>query len=39
MRTFDKNYKIKSYVDFSDYYKIVESCKQHGTLPANIDFD
>lgn len=37
--TFDKNYKIKAYVDFSDYYKIVENTRQHGTLPANIDFD
>lgn len=35
----DKNKKIASYVDFTDYYKRVEEAKKNNTLPKNIEFD
>lgn len=36
---FDKNIRISPYVDFSDYYRNVETARQNGTLPTNIRFN
>jgi TAK1-binding protein 1 len=35
----DMHRKIKSYVDFSDYFNNVKEARKNGTLPIGIDFD
>lgn len=30
--------RVPAYVDFSEYYRIVEEGKKDGTLPKGIDF-
>lgn len=37
--TFDRNRKVRPYVDFSEYYAHVEAAKRNGTLAASIEFD
>lgn len=37
--TIDTNKRIKSYVDFSDYYKNVEEAKKKNSLDPSINFD
>lgn len=37
--SFDKNFRISPYVDFSDYYKNVEAARRTGTLPTTIQFN
>lgn len=34
-----RQHKVMPYVDFSEYYKLVEEAKAKGTLPKGIDFD
>ncbi|KFB36364.1 AGAP002953-PA-like protein [Anopheles sinensis] len=36
---YDSNRRIRSHVDFSDFYKRVEAARKRGTLPAHIEFD
>jgi TAK1-binding protein 1 len=35
----DLHRKIKSYVDFTDYFNNVKEARRNGTLPIGIDFD
>lgn len=37
-RSTNKNTRIKSYVNFSEYYENVEKRRQEGTLPKGINF-
>lgn len=36
---YDPNRRIRSHVDFSDFYQRVEEARKRGALPSNIEFD
>uniref|UniRef100_A0A182LXR7 TGF-beta-activated kinase 1 and MAP3K7-binding protein 1 n=1 Tax=Anopheles culicifacies TaxID=139723 RepID=A0A182LXR7_9DIPT len=36
---YDSNQRIRSHVNFGDFYKRVEEARKCGTLPPNIEFD
>lgn len=38
-RFFDKNMRVKPYVDFSEYFRNVDAARKNKTLPQDIEFD